>query len=126
MTITYRDFNFKFEKDSYDGVSFVDDNDAIKQSIKDILLTRKGERVWNPLYGSNIFALLFEKVNNMTAMSIRDEIAVALENWEPRIRVVLIEINPFEDDNKYEVYITYDVLNLNLRTTFELTLNLLK
>lgn len=123
---TYRDFDYNFTKDMYDGVSFIDDNAAIKQAIKDILMTCKGERIWNPRYGTNIPKYLFEKVNKITGLQIKDEILFALENWEPRIRVLSIKVNEKYDEQTYDVYITYEIINLGKVDTLNIALNVLK
>lgn len=122
----YRDFDFSFLKNDLKDVDFADDVNAIRQSICDIIMTRRGERCFNPLYGSNIPRLLFEKINIVTSLQIKDEIERVLQNWEPRIKILGIQIQPFEDENRYEVNINYLILNLDKRDSLELSLETMR
>ena len=60
---------------------------AIKQSIKNILSTRKGTRIFNAEFGSDIHKYLFEIMDDHTSFALMNEIIIALARWEPRVTV---------------------------------------
>jgi phage baseplate assembly protein W len=83
------------------------DIDAIKNSIRNIILTPIGSRAFNPSFGTKIQTLLFEHPTPVTAIAIRSEIKIALQRLEPRVKVTNIEVFQREFDTDYEVSITF-------------------
>ncbi|MGA1433582.1 MAG: GPW/gp25 family protein, partial [Candidatus Nanopelagicaceae bacterium] len=82
----------------------------IKQSIKSLLLTRKGERLFNSKLGTKLTDLLFETADFGTAGSIRDEILIILSNYEKRIRILKLDVDLNFDDNGYDISLVYEVV----------------
>ena len=80
---------------------------AIKNSIRNIILTPIGSRAFNPSFGTKIQTLLFEHPTPVTAIAIRSEIKIALQRLEPRVKVTNIEVFQREFDTDYEVSITF-------------------
>lgn len=62
--------------------------DAIKQSLNNILTTRKGTKIFNADFGSNLDKYLFEIMDETTAFGILNEVIIAVNKWEPRVYVV--------------------------------------
>ena len=83
---------------------------AIARSVRNLILTSPGERFFNPILGSRVSKLLFESVDLITANAIEDEIRVTIENFEPRIDNLDIEVIPRPDDNEFEVNIFFDII----------------
>lgn len=119
----YIDFDYKMEKDMYGEINFKYDKEAVQQSMIDIIMTKLGEREFMPTYGSKIYWLLFEPMNVITQMNIRDEIDNALKNWEPRIQIQDIEVIPNRNNNRYDVNIKYKVIRLNEEDYLTVELN---
>jgi len=119
----YVDIDFQMLMNQYNTIDFKEDADSVKQAIIDIILTRVGEREFVPLYGSRVYDILFEKINELTALQLKDEIIVALENWEPRIKVNKINVTPYLEENYYDVEIIYEMLRLNQIQTLNMQLN---
>ena len=63
------------------------DKDAVKRSIRNIMLTNHYERLFKPNFGANLRSLLFELADDITKMEIRQQIVEALQNFEPRVAV---------------------------------------
>ena len=63
------------------------DKDAVKRSIRNIMLTNHYERPFKPNFGANLRSLLFELADDITKMEIRQQIDEALQNFEPRVAV---------------------------------------
>lgn len=73
--------------------------EKINQSMHMILTTRKGERVMMPEYGSNLPLLVYEPNDAFLEVQLREETATALARWEPRIKVLRVDIvSPFQDE----------------------------
>lgn len=119
----YVDLDYSMNKTTFGDITFQEDANAVKQSMIDILLTKVGEMEYRPLYGSKIHTLLMEKMSEITAIRLRDEITVALENWEPRIKLTDIEIVRYTDEKYYDVFIHFDLLRLSTSDTLNLKLN---
>lgn len=110
----YKDIDFLFRKTPFGIVKTATDEEVIRQSIFTILETRKGERVMNPTFGTNLFNILFEPMDDITASDISHEIRTALIHYEPRIRVNSVIVVPNYDEGYYIININYDILKLNV------------
>ena len=83
---------------------------AIKRSVRNIVQTIPTEKFFNPLFGSDVYASLFEFIDFGTAATIQSQIEISLDNFEPRIENVTVEVNPQPDDNTFEVTVIYDIV----------------
>ena len=83
---------------------------AIKRSVRNIVQTIPTEKFFNPLFGSDVYDSLFEFVDFGTAATIQSQIEISLDNFEPRIENVEVEVNPQPDDNTFEVTVIYDIV----------------
>jgi len=84
---------------------------AIINSIKNLVLTNHYERPFQPEIGSNIRRLLFEQVDSVTAAQIQREIEEVIGNFEPRAQVSKVEAIPSPDENKYQIYLEFFIIN---------------
>ena len=83
---------------------------AIQRSVRNIVQTIPTEKFFNSLFGSDIQKSLFEFVDFGTAATIQSQIEVSLDNFEPRIENVEVEVNPQPDNNSFEVTVIYDIV----------------
>jgi len=83
---------------------FNDEEQSIKNSIKNILSTREGSMPGEPEFGSNLSSFLFETMDPLVIMQIKEEIQYAIERWEPR--VIIDEIDVIENLDYNELIIT--------------------
>lgn len=120
----YSDFDFDLDKISTGDITTLTDEESINQSIKNILFTNRGEVFFEPLFGSGINKLLFEKINPVTEYLLKKEIRYAVENYEPRIKINNISIEPNYDDQEYYVDIDYVIIKLNTLGNVEISLQL--
>ena len=88
----------------------VKNENAIKQSIKNLVLTQKGEKLFQPEIGSGVYELLFEPMDPFTADSIRDEIINTLGQYEPRITIQGVRVMPNEETNQFDVTVEYRIV----------------
>lgn len=123
-TRVFKDFDIGFIKNpaTKDIYAKFDEN-AIKNSIKNLLLTRHYERPFHSEIGSNMSKLLFELNTPGTIALIRQEIFDVLTNFEPRVRIIDIEIRYSEDALVLYVTLTFRILNSTKPIVLELTLD---
>ena len=70
---------------------------AVKNSVSNILSTKKGEKILNPEFGLRIQDFLFEPVTDATATAISNEILNAVTLFEPRVQIVQLQVIPYPD-----------------------------
>ena len=105
---TYKDFNITFKSHPVTkDLLVVKDETAIKQSIRSLLLTNHGERLFNPDIGTDLRRILFDILDFATASDVRLEIYRCLTKYEPRIRITDIEVTPDEERNGYDIQMQY-------------------
>ena len=97
-----------FTKDIYS----VKNENAIKQSIKNLVLTIPGEKPFQPLVGSQVNRLLFEPMDAFTADAIKDEIINTIKQHEPRVNLTKVEVLPVFEQNKINVSVEYRIIGL--------------
>jgi phage baseplate assembly protein W len=91
-------------------ISAIKNEDAIKRSIRNIIQTLPYERFFNPLFGSNIRASLFDFIDFGTASILQQQLQVAVENFEPRVINSKVEVFPKPDENAFEINMSYDIV----------------
>ena len=100
--------SFKFSPLSGDLITLKNEN-AIARAVRNIVLTTPGEKFFDPEFGSSVSEILFENVDDITALSIQDEIKNCLQNYEPRVELIDVKVNPNFDENQFDVIITYRI-----------------
>lgn len=96
--------------------------EASKANLINYFLTNKGERYFNPIFGSDIRLLLFENITQDKVENLKEQITSELELFFPRIRPVIFEITGDPDRNSFRVYLKYDIINTNIED--ELLINI--
>ena len=107
---TYKDFAYSFFANPMSGdVGKKTGASAVKSAIVSILKTNHNERMFQPEFGSNIRALLFEQMNPITEQRIKTEVENAVRNHEPRAEVLGITVDSQEEQNRYLVSILFNI-----------------
>jgi phage baseplate assembly protein W len=83
---------------------------AIRRSVRNIVETIPTERFFNPSLGSNVSASLFEFVDFGTASIIQSQIETSIENFEPRVNNLKVNVDPRPDDNTFLVTVFFDII----------------
>lgn len=108
----YSDISLSYDK-SGSPYTMVYDEQSLNNAIVTILSTRRGSRVFRRTFGSNLTDLLFDPMNDSTATSIKFEIISAVEDWEPRIKLVSSKVVPDYTNQLYYVELGYVIPALN-------------
>jgi len=113
--IYFSDLDTQFTQNPItDDVVSIKNFESIKRSVRNIISTNKGERPFNPDFGSNVRALLFEPDSDLLRIALADEIEVQLLNFEPRIEIIDISVTSSSDriDN-YELNVVIQFTPIN-------------
>jgi len=97
--------------------------EAVKRSIKNLLLTNTGERFFNSDIGSDIRALLFEQMSPATEQILEDFIRVTIDNHEPRARIEQVQVLADQETQTVSATISFSVINKQEPVVLELILN---
>jgi len=89
---------------------------AIRRSVRNIVQTIPTEKFFNSLFGSDVRRSLFEFVDFGTASVISDQIQTSIENFEPRIDNLQVEVFPRPDHNEFEVTVIFDIIGQEFPT----------
>tara|TARA_Y100000816_G_C25546059_1_gene295951 strand:- start:67 stop:468 length:402 start_codon:yes stop_codon:yes gene_type:complete len=89
---------------------------AIRRSVRNIVETIPTEKFFNPDFGSDVYKSLFDFVDFGTANIIQDQIKTAINNFEPRVENVRVEVDPSVDENEFEILVVYDIVGQELPT----------
>jgi phage baseplate assembly protein W len=108
----YTDFDLAFRANPVTGdVALKKNEQAIKQSVLNILLTNRGERPFDPNFGSNITSQLFENFDPIVEAVLDEQIRTALGNYEPRVRVIRVNVDGSPDRNSMTVTVEIEILS---------------
>ena len=97
------------------------DKEAVKRSVRNIMLTNNYERPFKPNFGANLRGLLFELADDMTKFEIRNQISEALEMLEPRVTIDEIYLQQTRN-NEMHVNMHYGVVGVREPQTLEVIL----
>lgn len=106
----FTDIDPKFTRSPKTGDLLTIQNDAaIRTSVKNLLSTAFGERLFQPEIGGSLRPLLFEPIDAVTTYEIRDRILQTIRNHEPRVTNVLVDVVALPDQNEYNVTLEYSI-----------------
>ena len=107
----YRDLDLFFSKKTNKDLNKVTDIEAVKRSVRNLILTNTFEKPFHPEIGGNVRGLLFENMTPMTSAVIARKIEDTINNFEPRARLVGVKAQPDRDLNGYVVSVFFYVAN---------------
>lgn len=120
---SFKDFSVNFAKNPFtDDLSVVNNDNSIKQAVKNLILTSPGEKPFQPLVGSSVKRLLFEPLDAFTADAVSEEIRTTINQYEPRVSLTNVEVTPIFEGNKLNVSIEYRIVGLPIVETIEFVL----
>ena len=96
--------------------------DQIKANLVNYLLTNKGERVFNPNFGADLRALLFENIDDTSLDDLTTIIQTSISNYFPQITVKEIKFENQVDENTINFILTYEIVLFNIEDTVNILL----
>jgi phage baseplate assembly protein W len=122
----YKDIDLTFAKKPSGEIYKKTDAAAVKQAVKNLLLTNRYEKPFQPEFGGDLNNLLFELVDNDTVYEIDGAIREAIKRYEPRARVRQIATNLQPDANSIGITITFQIVNTEEVVTLDTTITRLR
>jgi len=113
QTFFWSDLDENYARQSDGDIKIEVDVGAIFNSLRNIILTMQGQRRMLPTFATNIWGLLFEPMDEVTARIIAENLLEAIEVWETRIEVTGFDIEPRPDQNYYRCRITFVIIGRN-------------
>lgn len=108
----YADFLMNLDRNPISGeLARVTNERAVIRSLKNLILTNRGERFFNPSLGCGLKRLLFEPMDDVTTDLIKSAITTTIEQNEPRVQLILVDVRSQEDQDAYYVSITFALVN---------------
>jgi len=106
----YKDLSMSFKSNPLtDDLIGLKNESAIARSVKNLVFMQKGEKFFDPDFGSEVSASLFENIDEVTAITIQDDIEYMITTHEPRVDVINVEALPNYDNNQFDVVIVYNI-----------------
>jgi phage baseplate assembly protein W len=109
----YADLDLNLEIDESGDIQPLMDLDAVKASVRNLVVTNFGERPFQPNIGSNVRGFLFEPADVFTIFGLKQNIEDVLLRYEPRVTDIIVEIEDNSDYNRYDVTLTFRVITFN-------------
>lgn len=107
----FKDISLSFKPHPVTGdISVLKNERAINKSVQNIVETIPGEKFFNPNFGSDVRSMLFELVDFGSSALIEEQILTSINNYEPRVNKVKVQVDPRPDTNQFEVTVSYDII----------------
>jgi phage baseplate assembly protein W len=122
----YKDIDLSFTAKTNGEIFVKKEAAAVKQAVKNLILTDYFEKPFEPFYGGNIRALLFELADDEVEEETRENIIRAINAYEPRAIVREVSVSYQEERNSISIYIEFQVINTEEVVTFTTSLSRLR
>jgi len=111
----FKDVSMTFQRNPLtDDLIVLKNTNAIARSIRNIVFTIPGEKFFNQDFGSNITNSLFETIDDLSAITIRDEIRQSIRSYEPRVNLISVNVYPDYDNNAFDATIVYEIIGADV------------
>ncbi len=110
----FKDISMTFQANPLNQDLIVLKNEnAIARSVRNIVFTVPGEKFFQENFGSRISESLFENIDEISALEIKDEITESINRFEPRVRLINVETIPDYAGNAFNVIIVYEIIGID-------------
>jgi phage baseplate assembly protein W len=108
----YSDLDLNFTKHPVTkDVALKTNEYAVIGAVRNIVMTNFGERRFTPKFGGDVLSQLFEPLDDMTALNIKQEIMTCISNYEPRVKLDVVDVVPNFSADGFDVTIRFYLLN---------------
>jgi phage baseplate assembly protein W len=110
---TSSDIDINFDRNPLSGdVALRKDEEAIKRSLRNLILFRRGEKPFHPEISSGVQDMLFELTNPITVMELKSRISEVIKRYEPRVLDAIVDVADVIDRNEIRVTIHFTMRNI--------------
>lgn len=124
--VSYKDVDLSFTTNTRKDVYKKTDAAAVKQAVKNLILTHRGEKPFSPYFGTKIRDMLFDLAYSGMTYDIQERIKVAINNFEPRAYVQSVKAKVLEDQNTIDVQVVFLILNSQESVTLNTSISRLR
>lgn len=127
ITRVYKDIDMSFKVNALSGdIGKKLDGNSVKQSLMNLLMIAPYERKFHPEKGSPLANLLFENMTPGLEQTIKIAIKQVIENFEPRVRIVDVDVTANYDHERYDITLRYYVVGVDEPQALSLNLTRLR
>jgi phage baseplate assembly protein W len=111
----FKDISMTFQSNplTSDIIALKNEN-AIARSIRNIVFTIPGEKFFDESFGSNINKSIFDNIDELSALIIKDQITESIESFEPRVQLIRVNTFPDFDNNSFDVTVIYEIIGADI------------
>lgn len=125
--ILYSDFRQDFMRNPLtNDIAKITNEESVKQSIRNLILTNRGERVMRPNLGGGIFELLFETLTPVSLKLIQERIKETIRQYEPRANVIDVLVNGALSSETVDITISFYIVNSETPIEFNILVERLR
>jgi phage baseplate assembly protein W len=111
----FKDISMSFKTNPLnDDLISIKNETAIARSVRNLIFTLPGERFFNENLGSKVSQSLFENIDEISSSIIQDEITNTINNYEPRVDLISVDVSPNYDNNEFNVTINYYIVGIDV------------
>ena len=122
----YKDIDLSLELKTSGDVYKKERAAAVKQSVKNIIMTNYFEKPFDPFFGANVQGLLFELANDTTGEEIKNNVKSAIEFYEPRAEIINLDVNSLPDNYSISVRLEFKIVNSEQTIVLQTSLSRLR
>jgi phage baseplate assembly protein W len=120
----YSDFPNSFTKHPVSNeIVVIKGVESVRQSLKNVILTNLGEKLFSPFFGSNVTHSLFELEGPFLSNEIIRHISLAAAQFEPRVNIINVAVNNEANTNRIDINIVFSIMS-NPNVPIDLTINI--
>lgn len=111
----FKDVSMTFQRNPLNGdlIALKNEN-AIARSIRNIVFTVPGEKFFDQDFGSSISASVFENMDEVSAIVVKDQIEESIRFNEPRVKLLTVDVFPNFDNNSFDTTIVYEIIGADI------------
>ena len=107
----FKDISLSFERHpTTNDIQSLKNESAIRRSVRNIVETIPSEKFFNSTFGTDLRGSLFDIVDFGTASVLQEQILTSIENFEPRVDNLQVVVEPYYDQNAFNVIVTFDII----------------
>lgn len=122
IKVIYKDIDVELKRNPVtNDITTRTNEEAVKQSVLNLLRTDFGERAFQPDVGCGLKGLLFEQMTVATENEMQNAIIECLTQFEPRVEIVELVVNGDPENKSYSIHMVYKILNINKQDSVDIT-----
>lgn len=111
----FKDISMTFRANPLNNDLIVLKNEnAVARAVRNLVMTYNGESPYNTNLGSEVSRSLFDNMDSLIADRLKDDVSRTIRNYEPRVSLISVNVDPDYDNNIYNVRIAYQIIGIDV------------